>query len=673
MGRIRRLMAVALGAIVVAGCGGGSTAPEERTATIRAAATLDASALMDWAEAQYPGYFPAHAPNQSATVGPDLYTYRAYQANGITNLLGVTTGGRVDVLLPQVTGAAPFTVGTLADFICRVYVCGSVTGTAAAGAPIAGATVSLKDAAGHTVTATTSVTGAYTLDTTGLSGPFLLQVTTAGGQRLYGVTADPAPANVANLTPLTDLIVRSWYAMQGVAVDTAFANPSAAPPPTAQQTTAVANAVLSVMQLALNNANAGVAAPLDLITKAFSADHTGLDAVLDATSIVYGSGAAVSIGGAVQQTSLLSYDTLAGSITTSSTAVSGGNTSSSTVTVVVPRDAAQVDAMNQIQALMNQFAAVVTARGTNLVAADLSAFLDPDLLSEGFNADQFAAALASDLGQGQALGIAVQAISTLDVAGGSAEVKFAATETLDGQSTTNVESFFFRQRSGGWLLSGDRRIARVEVQAEARTDQGALPNATYSEVIVGIRAPQNTLSSVAVAGGAGSISMRQNSSIVDDSGLLLDSFFGTTGALAAGSRPAAGTVYTVTLNRPSAGPVVYAVPLNAFTTEAIAIASPTGSTLADAHLGGSLNVSWHLPTTYAVRRISLSALVFTGLQDDPATFQCESAQAIVGVAATSGTLNVPATCNGLPVLSVNLNLAIDGIDGERSNAVYLLR
>ena len=672
--------AVCLAALFLAACGGADPVPEVqplRGAAPQRAAALDATALMDWAEREYAQFFPGHPGSGIATVGPDTYTYRAYDVgSGRTAYLGVTTQGRVDVWSPDLNGGNLWSVGTLGDFTCRVLpqnCASSVSGTAAAGAPIAGVTVTLKDSTNRAVTATTGVTGAYTLATTGMTGPFLLQLTTPGGTRLYGVTADLAATTVANLTPLTDLIVRSWYSVQGVPVDSAFANPAAAPPPSQQQTSIIADAVLSLMQLALNNAGAGISTPLDLVTKPFSADHTGIDAVLDQTSISYGTGATVSIAGnGVQQTSVIGFETATGGITATSTTAGGGNTSTSALSIIVPVQPAQADAMSEIAAFMNRFAALINLRGAALTAGDLEGYLDPDLLDEGSNREQFAAALVNGFSRGQTLAVQIQAIRSLDLAGGLAEVDFLVTESLAGQSSTEREKFFFRKLAGGWTIAGDRRIAEVSVNAEARTDQGAFTRASHPAVSVDVRPLQNTIGSVSASSVSGNIGTTRGSTVVDDAGVFRDSFFGTTGAIS-GALPAAGSVYTVTLNPLQGTPVSYAIPLNAFTTEAAPITSPTGSSLADAHLGGSLNVSWRLPTTYAVRQVGLMAIVFTGIQSDPSTLSCYSQEAIVGPAATSGTLDIPATCNGRPVVSVNVNLSVRGVNGERSQTIYMLR
>src|SRR5512142_3327314 len=91
----------------------------------------------------------------------------------------------------------------------------TVSGTAASGAPLASVTVTLKDATGASRTATTAADGRFSIDTTGLTPPFLVLVADAGGA-LYSVSADAAAQSTINVTPLTDLIIRSWYEVQGV-------------------------------------------------------------------------------------------------------------------------------------------------------------------------------------------------------------------------------------------------------------------------------------------------------------------------------------------------------------------------------------------------------------------------------------------------------------------------
>jgi hypothetical protein len=105
---------------------------------IAAAAMVDATNLMDWAEQAYPQYFPSH--QQSQSYAP--YIFRYYPETGA--YLGVD-GQYVRVLGPMF-GPDIITVGVLSDFVCRVFPENCSPPTANAGAAqevLVGATVSL--------------------------------------------------------------------------------------------------------------------------------------------------------------------------------------------------------------------------------------------------------------------------------------------------------------------------------------------------------------------------------------------------------------------------------------------------------------------------------------------------------------------------------------------------
>ncbi|WP_133240042.1 hypothetical protein [Limnohabitans planktonicus] len=88
-----------------------------------------------------------------------------------------------------------------------------LTGTAAYGAPMAGASITLMDAAGTTKTATADSTGNYTLTVTGLTAPFLIKASMPSGDSVkeYSSLVMTAPkagdTGVANVTPLTHALV----------------------------------------------------------------------------------------------------------------------------------------------------------------------------------------------------------------------------------------------------------------------------------------------------------------------------------------------------------------------------------------------------------------------------------------------------------------------------------
>jgi len=75
--------------------------------------SVDAIALLDWAETSYPQFFPSHQPDQSFTP----FIYRYYPEN--QNYLGVAAD-KIYVLGP-IGGGTLLYVGTLSEFSCRVY------------------------------------------------------------------------------------------------------------------------------------------------------------------------------------------------------------------------------------------------------------------------------------------------------------------------------------------------------------------------------------------------------------------------------------------------------------------------------------------------------------------------------------------------------------------------
>ncbi len=164
----------------------------------------------------------------------------------------------------------------------------SLTGTAAVGAPLPGAVVTLKDATGKTLKQTADANGAYTFaDVSGMTAPLMLQATgTAGGtsytlHSLLEKVPDAGVSGVVNVTPATDAATA-----QAVGKDpaTVFADPT--------QIKAVDTTKLADAKARLNAALKDVLTALgqdptkvDLFTTKFAADNTGLDKLLDLVQI----------------------------------------------------------------------------------------------------------------------------------------------------------------------------------------------------------------------------------------------------------------------------------------------------------------------------------------------------------------------------------------------------
>jgi cytochrome c len=152
-----------------------------------------------------------------------------------------------------------------------------LTGVAATGAPVIGVVV-LKDSSPTPVqlTTTTASDGSFAFNTTGLTPPFLLK-TTVGGRNLYSLATD---SGIFNLTPLTTLALAN--AAGGADLDALFTNhvQSAVNAAAARMTNAVGE-----VQTALAPLMSDFGVSTNILTGQFSANHTGIDAVLDAISV----------------------------------------------------------------------------------------------------------------------------------------------------------------------------------------------------------------------------------------------------------------------------------------------------------------------------------------------------------------------------------------------------
>lgn len=191
----------------------------------------------------------------------------AAAAAAITSLLLTACGGGGDGT-PTATPTTP-AAGTTAT--------AQLSGVAATGAPIAGATVRAVNAAGASATAVTGSDGRYTLSISE-GAPYALTVTDSSGAVWYSYA--PA-AGTAHITPLTTLALLD-----------ANANRPLADLVAGWATNRLADsAVLQGAQRVNANlrsqfAAAGVdATALNVFNTSFSANHTGLDAVLDAVRV----------------------------------------------------------------------------------------------------------------------------------------------------------------------------------------------------------------------------------------------------------------------------------------------------------------------------------------------------------------------------------------------------
>jgi len=177
-------------------------------------------------------------------------------ASGLcTALLAACGGGGDDSTSTPPTSTTPSTPTSTAL---------SISGTAATGAAISSGTVSVKCAAGSATTATTAADGSYSLSVTAGTLPCVLQVTTSDSvTTLYSVAAGSGTSAIANITPLTQLVVANLAGTDPAAYFTSFDSGTAS----SATSTAVASAQTAVVTtLAAAGIDVSASAVGDLLT-----------------------------------------------------------------------------------------------------------------------------------------------------------------------------------------------------------------------------------------------------------------------------------------------------------------------------------------------------------------------------------------------------------------------
>jgi len=163
-----------------------------------------------------------------------------------------------------------------------------LSGVAAYGAPMQGASITLTDANGQSRTTNTSADGSYTLDVTGLTAPFLLKASGAAGDSVkeYAALVTSAPTEgktvVANVTPLTHALV-TMVSSDGASPHE-FTDSSKLKTLDASKL----SAALVNLQAALKNVlvETGLSEKFDPLTVRFKADRTNAeDTLLDTIKV----------------------------------------------------------------------------------------------------------------------------------------------------------------------------------------------------------------------------------------------------------------------------------------------------------------------------------------------------------------------------------------------------
>jgi hypothetical protein len=332
----------------------------------------------------------------------------------------------------------------------------TLSGTAAAGAAIVGQ-VTVKGSLGVTRSALIEADGSYDVDVTGLTAPYRLRAQGTVGGRTYKLHSYAEAADVGgnvNITPFTDLIIAN--AAQQVAESYFDSNtPADLDPAVVAAQEAALQAKLQDVFTAL-----GIGSAINLLNDTFSADHTGLDAVLDIVRIEVDATLNVAT-----ITNLIDSTTLEDSIT---------DATDNSGTLAVTDAGSLTTAVGDIQAIASKFDALTAAFANGLpTAASIEDIFATDFYEEDTSLGLFLTDITTDptiIG----LGFGSIVVSNLDSVAGTADATF--TFSVNGISDLETETWFVAKDAIlGWQLRGNQRIVETNFSFHCNDNDGAGP------------------------------------------------------------------------------------------------------------------------------------------------------------------------------------------------------
>lgn len=487
----------------------------------------------------------------------------------------------------------------------------TVHGVAAAGAPIVGFAY-LKDSASPAVTrgpVTIAADGSFSFDVTGLTAPFILKAEgSVGGQGVKLVSAATA-AGTANINPLTNI---------AVAAATGITDPSSVynNPLTYPITQVNLDAAIGEIQTMLQSLDTAYSATANPLTGSYSANHTGLDAVLDVVSV--------------------SLDTSTGGISVDSkvtgTTIGAASIGASGITVTNTISASEVPATSTItdlQAIGNALSSLATTinlRGVSLVALDLDPYFASDVnfgMDNGFNRANTMYTWASNLSTltssisgvtGLAL-VSIDTSATPNVYSVSGYIKLA-----DGTSLPLDElASKFIYESGSWKIKGNGHIARSSVYPRVVKNTGyagaTLTVTDSTGIALDTDVSGNMVNSAVMTGpglpASGVPFVLMNGHLCYNNGSYCDVTYDAMDDATIGAIPD-NAVYTVVYKDISNATLEtrqFTVAKRPYKKTELASGSFLGTnvtshSLADAHYGGTFSFTYTLPTEYVATDIS---------------------------------------------------------------------
>jgi len=321
----------------------------------------------------------------------------------------------------------------------------TVSGVAAAGAPIIGYAY-LKDSAGHTLGPNEiAQDGSFSFAVTGLTAPFYLRAEGSVGSTGYDLYSAATGAGTANINPLTNVAVAAAAGVNDPA--SAYGNPAQYPITQANLDTAIAD--IQTMLKPLLDAFTANTNPL---TGSYATDHTGLDAVLDVVKV--------------------ELDTTSGAVTVTDKTKTTDNLMGSTTAATIGSAAAvtnlpstqAVTDLQEIAAMLSQYVTTLN-KGASLTATDLEPFYATNYgINDGWNRTQ---EINDELSEGPiSRGLTISEIKNLVI-----EEKIGSDYRIsgiayfsDGSFGFPEEGFIVTKENGAWKLKGNGFKSRLSIR-----------------------------------------------------------------------------------------------------------------------------------------------------------------------------------------------------------------
>jgi hypothetical protein len=545
-----------------------------------------------------------------------------------------------------------------------------LSGLAAAGAPIIGH-VTIKDSSAPVSlekTVDIAADGSYSVDVSGMTGPFALRADGKVGGRDYHLYSAATPADVGgtiNITPFTDLIIAN---IAGDLAANYFAS-GAFSTLSATDLSAAESALQRKLQPILTAV--GLADSIDLLRSSFSADHTGLDGVLDVVRVTID-----PVTATAEIRNLIS-----------NTVITDDLRSKTDASAFTTQDAANVVAgmtdMQLIIAGFDRFSALfATSLPSPTSPALLALFDQTNFLDDGTGLNFLLSDLTTDPTM---IGIqfANVAAIALDPVAGSGEVEFTPIQQGRTQKQEIIR-FKMAKINGVWLMQGNQRIAHASLSANARFFTANVGTQIVTGLDAQIRDQGGRGIDYAVIQGPG----------LPTGGVFLNNVIGFdhfTDPLNPGNEffamdeatvaalPEIGAAYTIELweNNNTAtrlddtllATYTETIPKRPYKPSELAAAAFPALTVQglatwQAFSGGALTVSWTMPA-------GLQAdFLFVNMSGVEGSVQAEASLA---AAATTATLTItPVTATGTQINVTNRNLDLGAIDGfgRRLSTIY---